>query len=113
MLSSSELKAVVRSAADAFVIELGNRFKEHVSNEFIVEYLVDKFADCYVERPEDEASYLAYLSAGYLFEYLLEGKCKVVCNGHHVAQQFCGYFREGPMTLISFKAEHNIHYSGK
>lgn len=113
MLNRNELAIVITTASEAFVRDLGDRFKDHVSNTFIVAFLVDRFEDLYRANMKQCAKNIAYATADHLFEYLLECKCGASCNGHHVAQQYCDYFREGEINMSSFNAEYNIHYSGK
>ena len=92
------LKEVITDRAKKFVKTLNGRFSEHVSDAFITAYLVDRFVAIYTEQPSTLPLNIAYNSAVNLFEHLLEHGCGALCNGHHVAQDFSDYFKEGILT---------------
>lgn len=97
LLNVDTVENFVKSKAEVFVEKLNGRFNKHVSDKFIIVYLMNEYDDIFREYPSNLASGIAYKSAVKLFEVFLEGGCKVMCNGHHVAQDFASYFEHVPL----------------
>ena len=92
MKTNEEIRKFFGEKVDEFVIKLNGRFKEHVSDAFIAVYLKDKLDEVYRKFPTDHLRNISYRAAVTLFESYLEHGCKVIGNGHHVAQQFSVLF---------------------
>lgn len=91
-----------RKITDFVTTKLKGRYKEIVSDQFIIAYLVDSLTEehyrhqkltSYAERPEYWLN-AAYKASITLFEHLLEHKCGAHGNGHHVAQDFSAFFKD-------------------
>jgi hypothetical protein len=92
------IKSCVQNQINTFIIEyLEDRYKNHVSDEFLKTYLIRSFEDCYREAIQGSSvinfQNVAYASSVYLFETLLEYGCKISGNGHHIAQAFADGFK--------------------
>jgi 3-deoxy-D-arabino-heptulosonate 7-phosphate (DAHP) synthase class II len=77
-----------------FVKDLDGRFKHHISDEFMIAYLIDEFENKRYHHPSRLIENTAYAASLNLFENLLEHGCKEIMNGHHVAQKFSTYFKD-------------------
>jgi hypothetical protein len=82
----------IQDKTNEFVISLNKRYQEHVSDTFIVAYILSEFIPKVKKNPNIRLEQAAYDSCVYLFESLLEHGCSVIGNGHHVAQYFASYF---------------------
>ena len=92
MKTNEEIRKFFAEKVEEFVIKLNGRFKEHVSDAFITVYLKDKLDEAYRKFPTDHLRNISYRAAVILFESYLEHGCKVISNGHHVAQKFAALF---------------------
>lgn len=82
-----------------FVESLNDQYKKDCSNNFLVALIM-----CQLSRPHREGTVAeavignnlnpAYDSVCWLFEGVLEGKCRAGGNGHHVAQRFAKAMEE-------------------
>ncbi len=89
-----EIKPIIKD----FVKSLDKRFSSIMCEKAIAILIEDKFEEAY--RPYEErqmntdAESLAYKAAVYVFEHVIENNCRVIMNGHHVAQDFAKLFKE-------------------
>lgn len=94
MKTTIEVMEIVHEKATEFATRTSGRYKNYVSDEFIVAYIESEFCALFVRTRWKEPQNLAYASCVTLFEELLEHRCKVPGNGHHVAQAFAAMFKD-------------------
>jgi hypothetical protein len=97
-----KLEQLAREKATQFAALLNGRYRKHISDQFMIAYLVRDFM-CEVRTNRtvlDDLENAAYAAAAPLFEGLLEQECKTGGNGHHVAQNFASLF-VGELHLIT------------
>ena len=93
-MNRQELESLVKQKTAEFVKDLDGRYKEHVSDEFIQSFIEREFMIVRRKNPDYKLDALAYHASVVLFEQHLESGCKIISNGHHVAQNFSKYFTE-------------------
>lgn len=96
---------IVTIKATDFTKKLKGRYKNLISDEFIIAYITYNFVNLYMDHrmkgvKSPNAINIAYDSCIELFESILEHRCNATGNGHHVAQMFTEYFED---TLITNK----------
>ncbi len=89
---NAKVEEIVKERATYFVDTLNSRYKAHVSDDFIIAYIVHHFNRYWIPGRNQHIPDLAYKSCVTLFESLLEYGCKAGGNGHHVAQNFSSIF---------------------
>lgn len=93
-----EVHEIALEKAKQFTENMHGRFSEFVSDVFLQAYLCKKFTDLYLKwknkHQMPNAIQLAYDSACYLFESILEHGCKATCNGQNIAQEFSELFKD-------------------
>jgi hypothetical protein len=92
------LENQVRPLIRQFVEAQNGRYREHCSDKFLEALLLRQMSQpawphrtpdtCRAEALLNGDINVAYEAACPIFENLLESQCGVVCNGHHVAQDF-------------------------
>ncbi len=87
-----KVEVFVREKATEFVGTLDGRYKTHVSDQFMVAFILYHFTLYWIPIANQSIQHLAYQSCVNLFESLLEYGCKAGGNGHHVAQKFSSLF---------------------
>lgn len=91
-LNDDVIEDMVKPCIENYVNVLNGRFKEHVSDDFLKAYLLRNFKNNYRKDYIRSFESLAYYAAISLFESDLEYGCKIIMNGHHVAQNFASFF---------------------
>ncbi|HYE67583.1 MAG TPA: hypothetical protein VEA58_03170 [Anaerovoracaceae bacterium] len=98
-MNEAQLSEVLKPVIDKFVGKLDGRFSQHVSDEFIKAFITREFLLLYSKNASELATTIAYQATSGLFVTLLERGCECHCNGHHVAQSFCSYFKDEPFSV--------------
>lgn len=84
----------VNPKLDLFIAELAGRYRVHVSDLFLKVYLGQSIYKKYRENPLSIQQNIVYEACCPLFESYLEHGCKMIGNGHHVAQDLCKHFQD-------------------
>ncbi len=86
-----KVKEVFLSAVEAFVEGREGRYREFVSDKFLAVLLLWRL-QCVMKQDYPEGGTRlgndAYEASVTVFERFLENECRVIGNGHHVAQKF-------------------------
>lgn len=97
-----ELEQTVEKLVNQFVISLDGRYRSKISDDCLSGLIMLEFNKRYKDTNNtclemmfiNKESYITYDIACPIFEHLLEHKCKIICNGHHVAQAFSKFINE-------------------
>lgn len=107
MKTFTQVQEIGSQKAKELTDQLNGLFRAHVSDEFLQAYLGRELANHYVpwkqKKIHPNVKKLAYESASWMFESVLEHGCNTGCNGHHIAQNFAELF-EG----VDFLSEETI-----
>lgn len=102
-MNYKELEEKTEKLVAEFVASLNGRYKEHISDKCLTGLLMMKLSEDYsldipnvsrMERMTEGESFAPYGAGCPVFELLLEDKCGVISNGHHVAQNFAKFMSE-------------------
>jgi len=96
-----QLEKALEHEVRAFVENLNGRYKNHCSDDFLTALILRQL-DCeyrnrgllYIELMLRGNMNAAYDAVCWIFESILEHRCKAGGNGHHVAQNFAKTMEE-------------------
>jgi len=91
-----KIEEIVTPVVEKFIASQNGRYRQHCSDEMLLALIVFRLGDpsrrdekkCVAEAMLDGDRNAAYDATCWLFEHILEHKCRAGGNGHHVAQAF-------------------------
>ena len=93
-----KIEEIVAPVVEKFVAEkLDGRYRDHCSDKMLAALIMFHLGEASRREPEKCLAQVviegdpnaAYDAVCWLFEHVLEDKCRAGGNGHHVAQSFC------------------------
>ena len=72
-----------------FLAQYENRFDKTVGITFLTEMIILRLQDTWKEHERQFCGNHVYRASCPIFENVLEHKCKIKWNGHHMAQGLC------------------------
>ncbi len=93
------VKDLVERKATDFVKDLRGKYDSHVSETFIVAFLVSHFVKIHKQNPGAAECIIAHASALILFVDILEKECHVEFDGKTSAMNFASRFSERPIYM--------------
>jgi len=98
-MNNQQRKNTIEIIVSDFVKSLKGRFKKHISDELLKTILSDNLDIKCRENSFKHIENISYSVAQKVFEIYLEHGCRIIMNGHHVAQDFASYFK-GKQELV-------------
>ena len=93
------IKNMVETRVVDFVKDLRGKCEAHVSETFIVSFLVYHFVQIHKQNPSSPETIIAYSSAIILFRDVLEKGCQIDFDGDQAAHNFASRFSERPIYM--------------
>lgn len=87
------MNILISDKFDSFVVSLDGRYRKYVSDKFLIALLKRRFDEEMAMAKNQSITKIAYDTACFVFEQLLEHDCEASGNGHHVSQSFADCFR--------------------